>query len=83
MQGQAWRRWSGAAVASTYDLVPDREYAAIRNAAALLDVSPALQVPASAGPDAARLLDRMVTRDVTRCRVGQVLYTPWCDAAAR
>src|SRR5437773_7527802 len=22
----------------------------------------------------------MVTRDVTKCRVGQVLYTPWCDA---
>jgi aminomethyltransferase len=22
----------------------------------------------------------MVTRDVSKCRVGQVLYTPWCDA---
>ncbi len=51
----------------------------IRNAAALLDVSPLYKYRIS-GPDAARLLDRMVTRDVSKCRVGQVLYTPWCDA---
>ena len=78
VQGQAWRRWAGHAVASAYELVHDREYAAIRNAAALFDVSPLYKYLIS-GPDAARLLDRMVTRDVTRCRVGQVLYTPWCD----
>jgi len=24
-------------------------------------------------------MDRVVTRDVARCEVGQVLYTPWCD----
>ncbi len=78
MLGQAWRRWSGHTVASTYDLLHDREYAAIRNAAALFDISP-LQKYLVSGPGAARLLDRMVTRDVTKCRVGQVLYTPWCD----
>jgi len=33
-----------------------------------------------AGRDAARLLDRMVTRNVAKCAVGQVLYTPWCNA---
>jgi aminomethyltransferase len=78
VQGQAWRRWAGYAVASAYELVHDREYAAIRNAAALFDVSPLYKYLIS-GPDAARLLDRMVTRDVTRCRVGQVLYSSWCD----
>jgi aminomethyltransferase len=31
------------------------------------------------GPDAARLVDRVITRDVMRMRVGQVFYTPWCD----
>ncbi|MEZ4458052.1 MAG: aminomethyltransferase family protein [Gemmatimonadales bacterium] len=76
--GQAWRRWSGHSVASAYDLVHDREYAAVRNSAALFDISP-LQKYLIGGPDAGRLLDRMVTRDVGRCRVGQVLYTPWCD----
>src|SRR6187402_1218560 len=79
VRAQTWRRWAGFQVASAYDPHPDREYAAVRNAAALFDVSPLYKYRIG-GPDAARLLDRMVTRDVTRCAVGQVLYTPWCDA---
>lgn len=82
VRAQTWRRWAGHQVASAYEPHPDREYAAIRNAAALIDVSPLHKYHLS-GPDAARLLDRMVTRDVTKCRVGQVLYTPWCDAAGK
>ena len=78
VRAQTWRRWAGYQVASAYDPHPDREYAAIRNSAALFDVSP-LHKYLVAGRDAARLLDRMVTRDVSRCAVGQVLYTPWCD----
>ena len=79
VRAQTWRRWSGYQVASAYEPLPDHEYAAIRNAAALLDVSP-LHKYLIRGRDAARLLDRMVTRDVTKCQVGQVYYTPWCDA---
>ena len=79
VRAQTWRRWAGYQVASAYDPHPDREYAAVRNAAALFDVSP-LYKYRIAGRDAAKLLDRMVTRDVTKCAVGQVLYTPWCDA---
>ena len=79
MRAQTWRRWAGYQVASAYDPHPDREYAAIRNAAALFDVSPLYKYLIT-GRDAARLLDRMVTRDVAKCAVGQVLYTPWCDA---
>ncbi len=82
VQGHAWRRWAGYQVASAYELQHDREYAAIRNAAALIDVSPLCKYLIT-GRDAARLLDRMVTRDVTRCRVGQVMYTPWCDARGK
>jgi len=82
VRAQTWRRWAGHQVASAYDPHPDREYAAIRNAAALLDVSPLYKYRIS-GPDATRLLDRMVTRDVTKCAVGQVLYTPWCDAQGK
>jgi glycine cleavage system T protein (aminomethyltransferase) len=77
--GQAWRRWAGYAVASVYDWLHDREYAAIRNAAALLDVSPLYKYHVS-GRDAARLLDRVVTRNVLKLKPGQVTYTPWCDA---
>jgi len=82
VRAQTWRRWAGHQVASAYDPHPDREYAAIRAAAALIDISP-LYKYRLAGTDAVRLLDRMVTRDVTRCAVGQVLYTPWCDAAGK
>ena len=78
VRAQTWRRWAGFQVASAYEPHPDREYAAIRNAAGLLDVSP-LHKYMITGRDAARLLDRMVTRDVTKLAVGQVFYTPWCD----
>ena len=77
--GQTWRRWAGYGVASSYDWLHDREYAAIRNAAALLDVSPLYKYRIS-GPDSGRLLDRMVTRNVAKMKVGQVMYTGWCDA---
>ena len=78
-ESHAWRRWSGYLAASSYALSHEREYHAIRASAALFDVSPLYKYIIT-GKDAARLLDRMVTRDVMKCAVGQVLYTPWCDA---
>ncbi len=82
MQGQAWRRWAGHVVASSYELTHDHEYHAIRNTAALFDISPLWKYLIT-GPDAARLLDLVVPRDVMECKVGQVLYTPWCDPAGK
>lgn len=78
VRAQTWRRWAGHQMASAYDPHPDREYAAIRNAAALIDVSPLYKYRIS-GPDAARLLDRVITRDMKKLKPGQVYYTPWCD----
>jgi glycine cleavage system T protein (aminomethyltransferase) len=78
----AWRRWAGYIVASSYELSHEREYHAIRSSAALLDISP-LYKYAVGGRDAARLLDRVVTRNVRRAAVGQVLYTCWCDNAGK
>jgi aminomethyltransferase len=78
----AWRRWAGHLVASSYELSHEREYHCIRAAAALFDVSPLYKYLVR-GREAARLLDRVVTRDVMRAQVGQVLYTPWCDAAGK
>ena len=82
VRAQTWRRWAGYQMASSYDPHPDREYAAVRNAAAVFDVSP-LHKYLIAGRDAGRLLDRLITRDVTKLKVGQVYYTPWCDAAGK
>jgi aminomethyltransferase len=78
----AWRRWAGHIVASSYELSHEREYHSIRATAALFDVSPLYKYVVR-GKDAARLLDRVVTRNVLRSQVGQVLYTPWCDAAGK
>jgi aminomethyltransferase len=78
----AWRRWAGYVVASSYELSHEREYHAIRSAAALLDISPLYKYLVR-GQDAARFLDRVVTRDVARTQPGQVLYTPWCDGAGK
>jgi len=75
---QNWRRWAGYLVAGSYELTLDREYWAIRNAAALIDVSPLMKYLIR-GRDAVRLLNRVVTRDMEKLQVGQVYYTPWCD----
>jgi len=82
VRAQTWRRWAGYQMASAYDPHPAREYAAIRNAAALIDVSP-LHKYHLQGRDAGRLLDRMITRDVSKLARGQVYYTPWCDGAGK
>jgi aminomethyltransferase len=82
MEGQAWRRWAGHVVASSYELVHDREYAAIRNSAALIDVSPLYKYLIQ-GRDSTRFLDRVLPRDMTKCKVNQVMYTPWCDSAGK
>ena len=78
VRGHTWRHWAGYAVPASYDLIHDLEYAAIRGTAALIDVTPLFKYRIH-GPGAAALLDRVVTRDVARCKLGQVLYTPWCD----
>jgi aminomethyltransferase len=78
----AWRRWAGYLVASSYELSHEREYHAIRGSAALFDVSPLYKYLVR-GKDAARLLDHVMTRNIHEMKVGQVAYTPWCDAAGK
>ena len=73
-----YRDWSGYYTVSTYETHHEHEYNAIRNAAALIDISPLFKYVVS-GADAARLVDRVITRDVRSMDVGQVFYTPWCD----
>jgi aminomethyltransferase len=73
-----YREWAGYYAVSAYEPHHEHEYAAIRNGAALIDVSPLFKYIVS-GPDATRLVDRVITRDATKVAVGQVVYTPWCD----
>jgi aminomethyltransferase len=73
-----YREWSGYYTVSAYETHHEHEYNAIRNAAALIDISPLFKYRVS-GKDASRLVDRIITRDVRKVSVGQVVYTPWCD----
>jgi len=75
---QNWRRWAGHIVVGSYELQIDHEYWAIRDSAALIDVSPLMKYMIE-GPDAARLLHKMTTRDIHKMAIGQVYYTGWCD----
>ena len=73
-----YRDWAGYYAVSAYETHHEHEYNAIRNAAALIDVSPLFKYMI-AGRDATKLVDRLITRDATKLAVGQVIYTPWCD----
>ena len=74
----SWGEWSGYFSAQVYADFHDIEYNAIREAAALIDVSPLYKYVVS-GPDATRLADRVMTRSAAGMKVDQVVYTPWCD----
>jgi aminomethyltransferase len=73
-----YREWSGYYAVSSYEPHHEHEYNAIRNATALIDISPLFKYRIT-GPDATRLVDRIITRDMKKVSVGQVVYTPWCD----
>jgi aminomethyltransferase len=73
-----YREWSGYYAVSAYEAHHEHEYNAIRNAAALIDVTPLFKYLIS-GKDAVKLVDRVITRDARKLAVGQVYYTPWCD----
>ncbi|NOH11007.1 MAG: aminomethyl transferase family protein [Chloroflexi bacterium] len=75
---QEWREWSGYLAPITYGPSYEYEYYAIRNAAALIDVSPLFKYEIS-GSDATRLANRIFTRNIEELNIGQIGYTPWCD----
>src|SRR5215211_2553001 len=77
-----YREWSGYYTVSAYESHHEHEYNAIRNAAALIDVSPLFKYHVT-GPDAMRLVDRVTVRDATKLQPGQVHYTCWCDEGGK
>jgi glycine cleavage system T protein (aminomethyltransferase) len=73
-----YREWSGYYTVSVYEVHHEHEYNAIRNAAALIDVSPLYKYFVT-GKDATRFVNRVITRDINKVAVGQVIYCCWCD----
>lgn len=73
-----WRYWSGYFVPSSYEVHHDVEYYAIRNSAALIDITPLYKYDVK-GKDALNLVNRVVTKDMKKSKDGQVVYSAWCD----
>ena len=73
-----YREWSGYYTVSVYEVHHEHEYNAIRNAAALIDISPLYKYLIT-GRDATKLVNRIITRDINKVAVGQVIYCCWCD----
>ena len=73
-----YREWSGYYTVSVYETHHEHEYNAIRNAAALIDVTPLFKYLIT-GKDATKLVNRVITRDINKVGVGQVIYCCWCD----
>jgi glycine cleavage system T protein (aminomethyltransferase) len=74
----SYREWSGYYTVSTYEVHHEHEYNAIRNAAALIDITPLYKYVIE-GKDATRLVNRVITRDISKVKPGQVIYCCWCD----
>jgi len=77
-QSLNYREWSGFYAVSVYETHHEHEYNAIRNAAALIDVTPLFKYMIT-GHDATRFVNRLITRDINKVNVGQVIYCCWCD----
>jgi aminomethyltransferase len=73
-----YREWSGYYTVSVYEVHHEHEYNAIRNAAALIDITPLYKYLVT-GKDATKLVNRVITRDINKVGVGQVIYCCWCD----
>jgi aminomethyltransferase len=73
-----YREWSGYYAVSVYETHHEHEYNAIRNAAALIDVTP-LYKYLIRGAEATKFVDRVIARDINKVAVGQVVYCCWCD----
>ena len=73
-----YREWSGFYAVSVYETHHEHEYNAIRNAAALIDVTPLYKYMITGG-DATRFVDRVIARDINKVAVNQVIYCCWCD----
>ena len=74
----SYREWSGYYTVSVYETHHEHEYNAIRNSAALIDISPLFKYRVT-GRDATKFVNRVITRDIHKVAVDQVIYCCWCD----
>jgi len=73
-----YKEWSGYYTVSVYEMTHEHEYNAIRNSSALIDITPLFKYRLT-GRDATKLVNRVITRDIHKVAVDQVIYCCWCD----
>jgi aminomethyltransferase len=73
-----YREWSGYYTVSVYEMHHEHEYNAIRNSSALIDISPLFKYRVT-GCDATKFVNRVISRDINKVAVDQVIYCCWCD----
>ncbi len=78
---ESWGNWNGYANALSFK-DPYVEYFSTRNTCGVYDVS-AMCKYRIRGKDAEAMLNRMVTRDVSKQGVGKVAYNVWCNDRGR
>jgi len=77
----AWASWNGYKFAESY-YDAEYEYFCVRNSCATYDICP-MQKYYVRGRDAEAMLNRMVTRDVTKLPLNRVTYVVWCTDEGR
>ena len=73
-----FREWSGYYTVGVYEMTHEHEYNAIRNSSALIDISPLFKYRVT-GRDATKLVNRVISRDINKVAIDQVIYCCWCD----
>ncbi len=73
-----YREWSGYYTVGVYEMHHEHEYNAIRNSAALIDISPLFKYRVT-GRDATKFVNRVISRDINKVSIDQVIYCCWCD----
>ena len=76
-----WDEWKGYTTPNAYTEV-EQEYFAIRNSTGVFDLTPMMKYRIQ-GPDAENFLNRLVTRDIRKIKLGRVGYAVWCDEAGQ
>jgi len=77
----AWVSWNGYKFAEYY-YEAEYEYFCVRNTCGTYDICP-MQKYNVKGDDAEAMLNRMVTRDISKLKLNRVTYVVWCTDAGR
>jgi aminomethyltransferase len=77
----AWAAWNGYKFAEYY-YDAEYEYFCVRNQCATYDICP-MQKYRIQGRDAEAMLNRMVTRDISKLNLNRVTYVVWCTDEGR